>query len=80
MSEILLSCDFVNKLSAPNDSIMVDYAKPKALEYKVGRVLAPSIEFICFVYQIHISVLVIKLPYLELNIQNQWLTLIGYKI
>ena len=52
----------------------------KALEYKVGRVLAPSIEFICFVYQIHISVLVIKLPYLELNIQNQWLTLIGYKI
>ena len=75
------------KVPYQNDNFLIEWvwhtlwaATPKALEYKVGRVLAPSIEFICFVFQIHISVLVIKLPYLELNIQNQWLTLIGYKI
>ena len=53
---------------------------PKALEYKVGRVLAPSIESICCGFQNDISDLLKKLLYCELNKKNQLLRLIKYKI
>ena len=52
----------------------------KALEYKVGRVLAPSVESICCGFQNDISDLLIKLLYCELNKKNQSLKLIKYKI
>ena len=52
----------------------------KALEYKVGRVLAPSVESICCGFQNDISDLLIKLLYCGLNKKNQFLKLIKYKI
>ena len=51
----------------------------KALEYKVGGVLAPSIEPICCGFQNYISDLLIKLLYCVLNKKNQLLKLIKYK-
>ena len=52
----------------------------KALEYKVGQVLAPSVESICCGFQNDISDLLIKLLYSKLNKKNQFLRLIKYKI
>ena len=52
----------------------------KALEYKVGRVLVPSIEPICCGFQNDISDLLIKVLYCKLNKKNQLLRLIKYKI
>ena len=52
----------------------------KALEYKVGRVLAPSVESICCGFQNDISVLVIKLFDQGLNLKKQWLGIKKYKI
>ena len=53
---------------------------PKALEYKVGRVLAPSVESICCGFQNDISDLLIKLFFCELNNKNQSFKPIEYKI